>query len=406
MAKPVRISLANKCQILFGLAVVVILAAALSVPWLRMQTLVAEGQEETARKLAEAWLAGKIELGAELTGSAGGEEGAEGEASSGQSLSLRLIGRDEFELSATREPFVNRAVELFETRDDRQELFEPARGPDGRWVYHYARAIRKSGLSRISQGDVTSFESGLETSALADPLEMILLLDLRTDLVGSQLQRNRIYILLAGLLAGLLAIVAFWFITTRLILSPVRVLRDTAEKVSEGDLNIRSEIGTGDEFQQLAETFNSMLESLKKNEDQLRGVNKSLDLKLGELAQSNVALYEANRIKSEFLANVSHELRTPLHSVIGFAEVLAESFEEAGAPADDKRRRYATNIALSSRRLLDLINDLLDLAKIEAGKIDLHPAAVSISDTLEGLINLLKPQAEKRKLEMRLKVDR
>src|SRR5213595_1263871 len=99
---------------------------------------------------------------------------------------------------------------------------------------------------------------------------------------------NRIVIFLAGVIAGILAIIVFYLITTRLILQPVRVLQETAEKVSEGDLNIRSDINTGDEFQVLSETFNTMLVNLKSSADQLRAVNKSLDLRLGQLAESNV----------------------------------------------------------------------------------------------------------------------
>src|SRR5213595_1405040 len=147
---------------------------------------------------------------------------------------------------------------------------------------------------------------------------------------------NRIVIFLAGVIAGILAIIVFYLITTRLILQPVRVLQETAEKVSEGDLNIRSDINTGDEFQVLSETFNTMLLNLKTSADQLRAVNKSLDARLGQLAESNVALYESNRLKSEFLANVSHELRTPLNSILGFAELLKDS---NGHDADSKSAR-------------------------------------------------------------------
>jgi signal transduction histidine kinase len=234
---------------------------------------------------------------------------------------------------------------------------------------------------------------------------MVLEVQLNAAFAEKQLMMNRIYIIAAGVLAGLMAIGTFWYITTRIILSPVRVLRDVTQKVSEGDLNIRSDINTGDEFEQFSGVFNQMLENLKSNQEELRTVNKSLDLKLGELAETNVALYEANKIKGEFLANVSHELRTPLHSMIGFAEVLGETLQDRTGPVDEKRKRYVANIISSSRSLLHLITDLLDVAKIEAGRMDLTVSQMSVADTAEGLINLIRPQAGKRNIELRLKID-
>jgi two-component system, NarL family, sensor histidine kinase BarA len=165
-------------------------------------------------------------------------------------------------------------------------------------------------------------------------------------------------------------------------------------------LNIRSDISTGDEFQQLAETFNTMLAKIKENSDQLHLLNKNLDLKLGQLAESNVALYESNRLKSEFLANVSHELRTPLNSILGFAELLRDALAAgqaaagAGAGADPKAARYLQNILSSGRNLLDLINDLLDLAKIEAGRMEVRSEPLSLSDLFESLLSVLKPLSE------------
>jgi two-component system, NarL family, sensor histidine kinase BarA len=173
----------------------------------------------------------------------------------------------------------------------------------------------------------------------------------------------------------------------------VRVLQETAEKVSEGNLDIRSDISTGDEFQQLSETFNTMLANLKQSADQLRAVNKSLDVRLGQLAESNVALYEANRLKSEFLANVSHELRTPLNSILGFADLLKDA-----ANGDAKSLRYVNNILSSGRNLLDLINDLLDLAKIEAGRMEIRSEPLPLGDLFEGLSSVLKPLTEQKHL--------
>ncbi|HSI32163.1 MAG TPA: ATP-binding protein, partial [Tepidisphaeraceae bacterium] len=217
----------------------------------------------------------------------------------------------------------------------------------------------------------------------------------------NQLLLNRVFLLTAGLLAGTLAILVFFLITTKLILQPVRVLRETAEKVSKGDLNVRSHIFTGDEFQHLSETFNVMLANLKESEDQLRGINKSLDLKLGQLAESNVALYESNRLKSEFLANVSHELRTPMNSILGFAELLRDTaITGAGTPAEQRTGRYVTNIVTSGRNLLELINDLLDLAKIEAGRMEVRSAPLPLGDLFEGLTGILKPLSEKKQIEI------
>jgi signal transduction histidine kinase len=230
--------------------------------------------------------------------------------------------------------------------------------------------------------------------------------DMPSQLGANQLLLNRVFILVAGLLAGTLAIVVLYLIITRLILAPVRVLQETAQRVSEGDLNIRSDISSGDEFQQLSETVNTMLMNLKASEDQLRAVNKSLDLKLDQLAQSNVALYESNRLKNEFLANVSHELRTPLNSILGFAELLRDTVTPpepkaaggAAPAADAKALRYVQNILSSGQNLLELINDLLDLAKIEAGRMEVRSEPLSLSDVFEGLANLLKPLCESRQL--------
>jgi two-component system, NarL family, sensor histidine kinase BarA len=221
--------------------------------------------------------------------------------------------------------------------------------------------------------------------------------DISSRIQESQLLLNRVFILSAGALAGFLAIWSFYLITTRLILQPVRVLQETAEKVSEGDLNIRSDINTGDEFQQLSETFNTMLTNLKLSADQLRAVNSGLDLKLGQMAETNLALYESNRLKSEFLANVSHELRTPLNSILGFAELLKDA---VGAPQDSKTTRYVNNILQSGKHLLELINDLLDLAKIEAGKMEVRSEPLSLNDLFEGLTNILKPLSEAKQLTM------
>ncbi len=230
---------------------------------------------------------------------------------------------------------------------------------------------------------------------------------------GRGLQRdlfiNKLMLTAAAIAAGLVALVVYWWSLSKLVLAPLNTLVGYANKVSDGDLHLRAEINTGDEFSELATMFNQTLESIKAQQDSLTAANKSLDLKLGELAESNEALDHANQIKSDFLANVSHELRTPLNSIMGFGEVLAESIESDRIEGQEqpelvRRRRYTQNIIISSQRLLDLINDLLDLAKIEAGRASVMVGPVSITDTCEGLVNLMKPEAEQRGVRLALRM--
>src|SRR6266481_338011 len=105
-----------------------------------------------------------------------------------------------------------------------------------------------------------------------------------------------------------------WIIVRYVIVKPVKHLKEVSDAISAGELNVRSEIQTGDEFEALSHAFNRMLRNLIAMQDRLRKVN--------ELAQANLALYESNRLKSDFLATMSHELRTPLNSILGFSDVL------------------------------------------------------------------------------------
>lgn len=268
-------------------------------------------------------------------------------------------------------------------------------------------------LALADQADPDSAEASDSTDAPLPTTQASLLanrpeffgmitVDIPSQVPASQRLLNRIFLLTAGLLAGSLAVLVFYYVTTRIILQPMRVLQETAEKVSQGDLNIRSDISTGDEFQQLSETFNIMLTNLKESQDQLRSINRSLDLKLNQLAETNVALYESNRLKSEFLANVSHELRTPLNSILGFADLLKDAVAIA---SDGKPARYVQNILTSGKNLLELINDLLDLAKIEAGRMDVRSEPLSLGDLFEGLTSILKPLAESNRLTLWTSVD-
>jgi signal transduction histidine kinase len=142
-----------------------------------------------------------------------------------------------------------------------------------------------------------------------------------------------------------------------------------------------------------------MLRNLVSMQDRWRKVNTDLDRKVDELARANMALYESNRLKSDFLSTMSHELRTPLNSILGFSEVLLSANQ-----LNDKQQRWVRNIQSSGQRLLNLINDILDLAKIEAGKMEVRLEEFSIHDVCEAMLNMFRPLAEKKNIDMRSQI--
>jgi signal transduction histidine kinase len=398
------LSLANKCQILFGCSVVVILAGALSVPWFRTGHIVRDYQIEVARQTADAWLAARDHLGTlEDPASLPDQLGDLEEGEDGLGLRLRFIRVEEMlDPQDPENAFLADAIRRF--REDEAVTEHAATASIvGQTVYRYVRAIRESQMRTVRDRGLSVFSGPPLEPGLADPLRAILIVDRTTQFAEGQQLRVQIFIITAGIVGSLLAILVFYLILTKLIFSPVRRLRETAEKVQAGDLTIRSQIRTGDELEQLAEAFNTMLDRVGKSQEQLKSINESLDLKVDELAEANIGLYESNRLKSEFLANVSHELRTPLNSIIGFAELLHE-LARTEADADPKRQRYLANILGSGRSLLEMINELLDMAKIEAGRMELAIEQTSVSDLMEGLARIMRPQAESKGIEIEVAI--
>jgi signal transduction histidine kinase len=172
-----------------------------------------------------------------------------------------------------------------------------------------------------------------------------------------------------------------------------------SEAVRRGDVDQRAVIQTGDEFEELAAAFNRMLRQLLLQQDELRDVNNELDGKLDELAQTNMRLFEMNQLKSDFLATVSHELRTPLNSIIGFSDLLG-SIDKL----NDKQKRYASNIQRSGNQLLEMINDILDLAKIESGKMELHLGQFDIGSVVAAQCDMARPLSERKNIDLECEV--
>ncbi|MFQ5489540.1 MAG: ATP-binding protein [Phycisphaerae bacterium] len=377
-----HISLADKCRLLFGAAVLLILGAALYVPYDRMKSLTDERFVAQARRMATAALLTSDLVGGDwnLAQEHLNERWPAYAKKSGMNPRVPGLLPVETALGLPRRGFIHSSAQILRADPTKQDTYKmsTAHGNPKEPVVKFAMAVR---------ADPTQ----------PNPAELKGIIFVEIPRPAEHYVFNLAVLAGSGVGAGLLALLVFYLITARLILSPVRKLRRVAEQVTKGDLEVRSTIATGDEFEELGEAFNDMLVHLENNQDELRTINRSLDTRLGELAETNVALFEANKLKSEFLANVSHELRTPLVSIIGFAELLRDAAE---APPKDAKRpvRYADNILISGRMLLDLINDLLDLAKIEAGKIELHRSRFNVAQVCADLMDFVRPVAEKKNL--------
>ena len=128
----------------------------------------------------------------------------------------------------------------------------------------------------------------------------------------------------------------------------------------------------------------------------LTALNIEFKLKKEEAEESKLQAEAANKAKSDFLANMSHELRTPLNSVIGFSEVLSEGL---AGDITDKQREYIQDIWGSGKHLLSLINDILDLSKIEAGMMESELSEFEIKELIQGSILMFKEKAIKHKIK-------
>jgi PAS domain S-box-containing protein len=132
-----------------------------------------------------------------------------------------------------------------------------------------------------------------------------------------------------------------------------------------------------------------------------RRLDRELREKNVELESARIVAEQTSLTKSEFLANMSHELRTPLNSVIGFSEVLQD---QMFGPINEKQQEYLGNILTSGRHLLSLINDILDLSKVESGKMELDLTSFGLRETLDASLTMLSEHAIKGGIDLRLVV--
>lgn len=168
----------------------------------------------------------------------------------------------------------------------------------------------------------------------------------------------------------------------RSIVQPIRDLTDAAKKISAGNLHQRVLAVSQDEVGQLATSFNHMTQELQKTHVELEKKAKEAE--------------SANLSKSEFLSRMSHELRTPMNAILGFAQMLELDIEGM----NDIQKENIEEILMAGRHLLSLINEVLDLARIESGKLEISMEEVLLDDVLKESIKLVTSQSDMRNISV------
>jgi signal transduction histidine kinase/DNA-binding response OmpR family regulator len=222
-------------------------------------------------------------------------------------------------------------------------------------------------------------------------------------------------IIVVVFLASLVVALLISRISQRVISEQVMQLAQTVRIVShEKNYSIRAATNSNrDEVSTLIESVNEMLEQIQQRDVALQRAHDELELRVQErttqLAVANKELDIRNReveratqMKSKFLASMSHELRTPLNAIVGFSDLLAE-----GTPGqlNDKQKRFVNHIKQGSAHLLQLINDILDLSKIEAGQLELHNEEFLVKDALPEVLSTIAPLAMAKSIKVAQKVE-
>ncbi|MDD5633776.1 MAG: HAMP domain-containing sensor histidine kinase [Candidatus Omnitrophica bacterium] len=180
-------------------------------------------------------------------------------------------------------------------------------------------------------------------------------------------------------------VVAIIFVGT--LVRPINSLHLGAQKIGSGDLKYRIKVMTADEVGELADAFNDMAEKM--------------DFAIAKLDRQNVELKELDRLKNEFLANTSHELRTPLNGITGLVESMLDGADGKTTPEQKKHLQMVRQCSIS---LTELVNNLLDLSKLESGLMDFSPNTFDLSDVIDTVVPIAEGLVKDKNIKIKVEV--
>lgn len=275
---------------------------------------------------------------------------------------LQFVAQDEKEifeeLGKDYEEFIRIVTQVI-------ELIRQGRGDEGRELQLSAATPHSERLERLTNELVNKAEAN-----------MVVIVDASKETYATS--RKAVAVLAAASIA--LALLLGYAISSSIV-KPVQAMEGRMHEIAEGDFTKKVEVANRDELGTLATNLNQMSEQLGRAHRELEAVS---------------------RHKSEFLANMSHELRTPLNAIIGFSEVLKDGlFGKMEAKQDE----YVRDIHTSGQHLLSLINDILDLSKVEAGRMELNPGDFSVPATIDSTLTLVRERASKHEIKLSSEID-
>lgn len=199
-----------------------------------------------------------------------------------------------------------------------------------------------------------------------------------------------------------------YLIVTKFIRNPIDSLAEKAKRFAEGDTSAIAEVKTDDEIGVLAQTFNYMVERVTSTSSRLEEEVKRKTSLLNErtrllslLENANRELRALDKLKSTFLANMSHELRTPMNAIIGYTDLLIDKVD---GPVNLEQEKSLKKVASNARHLMQLINDVLDISKIESGKMKLSPKEIDLRWIIESVTPVFEHLMKKRGLTLTINI--
>jgi signal transduction histidine kinase len=294
---------------------------------------------------------------------------------------LALLSQDEVAIGKIlreNNRFNDRLAKLEATGTAEQSLIEQIRASQDdamAVVADMANAIRDAKLGAVT-GELLRRQAGLDDEITTRVGRLVEAEQTRmTRLRESVAAANRRSLILTSAFAVIAVVLALFcgFVISWSFILPLREAQGMLEQVGAGNFGGRISVANRDEFGVLADRINHMSQELQRFDREQR-------IAAAELVHLNVQLEQSSRAKSEFLANMSHELRTPMNAILGFTEMVLDGLYGEVAP---ELKEPMMDIQVNGRQLLRLINDVLDLSKIEAGRMDLALGEYSVREVVD-----------------------